>query len=335
MASAPLPTPRELRPGVYAPLISIFDANEEPDLVAFTKQVLRVASASVGLVINGSTAEAASLSNAERALFVKTARDALERAGLHTIPIIAGVGVGSTRESIELARQAHLAGADAVIAIPPSAYAAALNRDQDALCQYFADIAASSPLPVMAYSFPAMTGIDLSSDLLLKLARTAPNVCGAKFTCTNIGKMSRVASVTAAATFGQTYPRKSPLAPFLVLAGYSDVLLPTLIVRGSGCITGLANVVPRVVKLLFDESVRAIQTGDAETMRKAQKLQDLVAAADGAVSAHGLTGTKWAVARWFGYGGQPRRPLPPLSADAAAKLEVALSEVVALEMSLQ
>lgn len=153
---------------VYAPLISIFDANEEPDLVAFTKQVLRVASASVGLVINGSTAEAASLSNAERALFVKTARDALERAGLHTIPIIAGVGVGSTRESIELARQAHLAGADAVIAIPPSAYAAALNRDQDALCQYFADIAASSPLPVCAQRFVAQLtsqhGIQLPSD---------------------------------------------------------------------------------------------------------------------------------------------------------------------------
>ena len=88
----------------------------------------------------------------------------------------------------------------------------------------------------------------------------------------------------------------------MALCGYSDNLLATLVSRGSGCITGLvrrnrsialtrqANIAPKTIKRLFDVSVRAIQTGDAETMREAQRLQDIVSAADGAVSAHGLTG---------------------------------------------
>ena len=212
MASATQLRQRELKPGVYAPVVTIFAADEELDLINYAKHVTRLGQAGVGLILNGSYSEAIALTNQERAILIKTARDALDGAGLTSTPIIAGVGVGSTRESIQLAREAHTAGADAVIVIPPAFIARALNADQAALLAYFSDIAAGSPLPVMAYSYPAATGINLTAELLTAFATRSPNSCGVKYTCNDIAKLSRVASVTASPQFAQSSPRSSACA---------------------------------------------------------------------------------------------------------------------------
>jgi L-threo-3-deoxy-hexylosonate aldolase len=65
---------------------------------------------------------------------------------------VAGIGATSTRESIELAREAALAGADFVIAISPGYYSGALLADMTSIKNYFVDIAAASPIPVYARS---------------------------------------------------------------------------------------------------------------------------------------------------------------------------------------
>lgn len=79
---------------------------------------------------------------------IKTARATLDSIGLLSVPIIAGVGAASTRESIKLAHDAAEAGADYGMVIPPGYYAGALAANRQCLRDFFVDIAESSELPV-------------------------------------------------------------------------------------------------------------------------------------------------------------------------------------------
>jgi dihydrodipicolinate synthase/N-acetylneuraminate lyase len=122
------------------------------DIPAFEKHVVRVAQAGVGPLLSGSMSEAHHISADERTTLIRAARAALDGAELQHVPIVAGVGVGSTRESIALATQAAHAGADYAIAICSGYYAGALAADRAALRAFFADIADASPIPVMIYN---------------------------------------------------------------------------------------------------------------------------------------------------------------------------------------
>lgn len=126
----------------------------EKDIQTFQDHVKHVASSGVGLVINGSMGEAHHLSREERSQLVKAARTALDSAEppLSDVPIIAGTGTGSTKETLVLCKDAAEAGADAVIVITSGYYAGAI--DNQALRSYFMEIAAKSPLPVMIYNCP-------------------------------------------------------------------------------------------------------------------------------------------------------------------------------------
>lgn len=111
-----------------------------------------MAKAGVGLVISGSMGEGHHLSSDERQSLIRTARRVLDSAqpSLAHVPIIAGTGAGSTRESIRLSREAAEAGADIAIVIISGYFAAAL--DKQALKAYWTEIADKSPIPVLLYN---------------------------------------------------------------------------------------------------------------------------------------------------------------------------------------
>lgn len=94
--------------------------------------------------------EAIHLSHAERTTLIKTARRALDEAGYTDVPIIAGTGAGSTRETIELSHEAAEAGADYAIVIASGYFAGALNPK--ALKAFFTEVAEKSPIPVIIYN---------------------------------------------------------------------------------------------------------------------------------------------------------------------------------------
>ena len=79
---------------------------------------------------------------------VQVAREALDEAGLPEMPVVAGVGGPSTRETIKLSRDAAAAGADFVMVIPPGYYAGALQSDPTSLKGFFVRVADASPVPV-------------------------------------------------------------------------------------------------------------------------------------------------------------------------------------------
>lgn len=90
------------------------------------------------------------LTHSERVILIKTARRALDEAGLVDVPIVAGTGTGSTRETVELCHEAATAGADFVIVITSGYFAGALTRE--ALRAYFVEVSEKSPLPVIVYN---------------------------------------------------------------------------------------------------------------------------------------------------------------------------------------
>jgi hypothetical protein len=121
------------------------------DLPTFEAHVARTARAGVNPVITGSMGEAIHLSHAERVTLIQLARKSLDNAGLHEVPIIAGTGAGSTRETIELTKEAAAAGADYVLVIASGYFAGALAGNREALKAYWAEVSEKSPVPVMIY----------------------------------------------------------------------------------------------------------------------------------------------------------------------------------------
>ncbi|KAJ7130827.1 putative dihydrodipicolinate synthase [Mycena crocata] len=323
---------RPFTDGVYCPLVTPFKANtEEVDFDALKAQVVRLAAARMGIVVLGTNGEASHLSDTERTAVIRASREALDANGFTQTPIMAGTGTGSAKETIRLCTEARDAGADYVIVIAPGYFSFAVGRDTTALTKFYLQVLDASPLPVMIYNFPgAASGIDFDSDFLVELSEHQ-NCFGAKLTCASIGKGHRLSAHTLSAAYKERHPR-----PFFVMPGFSDILLPALVCRASGCITGTGNIIPKTIVKLYDTTMSALATGSAEQMEAARALQDLVAEADWAVVKGGIGGTKHAMDKYVqaGLGGVPRTPLPPASAATETMLAAGLKRAVAYENSI-
>ena len=124
----------------------------ELDLEAQAAHVVRLIKAGVKPLLAGTMGEAHHLSHEERTALIKTARQALDNAGFKDVPIISGSGAGSTRETIQISKEAADAGADYVIVICSGYYAGALAGNKKALKAFWADVSEKSPLPVIIYN---------------------------------------------------------------------------------------------------------------------------------------------------------------------------------------
>lgn len=315
-----------LRAGIYSPLVTPFDADEDIDYGAWKTHVLRIAGAGVGLVIMGTNGEAVHLSTEERYELVAKARQYLREAGLPQHPIIAGTGSASVKETIRNCHDAARAGADAVIVILPGYFAGAIGRDRAAILQFFTKVADASPVPVLLYNFPAcVSGVDMDSDLMTEISRH-PNVCGAKLTCAQIGKGGRIVEALSDAKKGTA---------FHVWTGFADILLPSMMVGMTGSICGTANLIPRTCVQLYTLIHEAQETKNWDKLQEAQRLQQIVAKADWAMAKAGIGGTKWALSRWYYPVGECRLPLQPASKEVQAMLTADLVEALALERTLE
>ncbi|RYO98282.1 hypothetical protein DL764_007131 [Monosporascus ibericus] len=303
---------RPLPGGVYVPTLAFFKANDELDLEATQRHAIHLAEAGVaGIVVHGSNGEAVHLSREERSQAIQSTRAALDEADHHLMPVIAGCGAQSTRESIQLCRDAAAVGANFAIVLPPAYYGGLLNTSK--IIQHFYDIADASPIPILIYNYPgACSGLDLSSDTILEIAKH-PNVQGVKLTCGNTGKLARIA---ADAKEG-----------FFVAGGSADFVLQGLVVGGHGTIAGTANLVPRAC-------VRICELYQAGELKEARRLQAIVAKADWVAIQTGFAGVKAALQLFNGYGGEPRRPCTLPGDKEMEMIRAGFTEVLDIERSL-
>jgi 4-hydroxy-2-oxoglutarate aldolase len=339
---------RALPAGIYTPLPTFFDDQEEIDLDSLKKHVEFVAKAGTVPVLTGSMGEACHLDAEEREIIVKATREVLDKHdATRNMPLVVGVGAPSTRETIKHARAAAASGADFVMVIPPGYYAGNLKQDgMLGIKKYVVDVSNGSPIPVIVYNFPALSGgIDITSELVVEMMKEGANICGMKFTCADVAKISRITAALEEEGFRRQYPRRfhkevgsSAAVPyFSAIDGFIDILLPSVSVGAVGAISGLPNLAPRACMKLW--KLCEASRGCPEKHREARKLQDLVNEADNVVKAVGVPGMKFLLANHFGYGKSPRRPLLPYDVPSPARGESlvafeGLARVMKLEKEL-
>jgi 4-hydroxy-2-oxoglutarate aldolase len=292
-----------LRGGIYPPLPTFFDTNEDLDLSTFQRHIRGLASTGItGYVVMGSNGEAVHLSGSERTQLIEAAREA---AGTEAL-IIAGCGEQSTRATIENCLSAARAGADFALVIPPFYFKGRMN--EQALLAHYRAVADASPLPLVIYNMPANTaGLDLSATTICALA-VHPNIVGVK---DSAGDMAKLAQIVEQAPAG-----------FAAFAGSAGYLLPALAVGSPGAVAALANVFPR-------EVCQVQQFFERGQLAEARGLQARLVPANTAITAtYGVPGLKAALEITAGYGGRPRSPLQPLGETERAKLAAILRAAV-------
>jgi dihydrodipicolinate synthase/N-acetylneuraminate lyase len=312
---------RPLSGGLYVPTVAFFSSDDSVDVETTRLHAERLAKAGVaGLVTHGSNGEAVHLDHQERQLINKTTRAALDAAGQSSLPLIVGCGAQSTRETIQLCKEAAESGGDYALVLPPAYYGGLLTTDL--IKQHFIAVADQSPIPILIYNFPgACSGLDLSSDTIIALAEHS-NVVGVKLTCGNTGKLARVAAATAPKK-GQDSSRA-----FKTFGGSVDFTLQTLVVGGEGIIGGTGNIAPRACIKLFE-------LWEQGKLKEVRDLQAVIARGDWVAIQGGFVSVKAALQEYYGYGGAPRQPCALLEGEAATKQLNGFSELVQMEKSLE
>lgn len=225
--------------GLIPAMVTPFDERGELDLKATEAVVERFIEAGVdGISALGSTGEFSHLTGDERKRF---AEEVAKIVG-GRVPLLIGVGSSGTREAVELAQHAEGIGADAVLVVSPFYW----KVGEEALFEHFAAVAQAVSISTLIYNLPLLTGIDLSPALVRRVAEECPDVTGLKDTVTEYSHTVNVLREV------------KPIRPdFTVLAGFEDLILPSMLAGGDGSICGLANVAPE----LFVSLVRSAQNG--------------------------------------------------------------------------
>jgi 4-hydroxy-tetrahydrodipicolinate synthase len=195
-----------------------------------------------GLVVNGTTGEAPTTTDAEKARLVEVVKAAVgERAS-----VIAGVGTNVTAHTIELARQAEAAGADGLLVVTPYYSKPA----QDALAAHFTAVADSTGLPMIIYDIPGRTAVAVHTDTLLRVAEH-PRIVAVKDAKGDLAATSQVLA-------------RSDLAYY---SGDDPMNLPLWSVGGVGAISVTGHVVgDRIFEML--EAFTAGRVADARDLHR-------------------------------------------------------------------
>ncbi|MER5480084.1 4-hydroxy-tetrahydrodipicolinate synthase [Streptomyces sp. NPDC002734] len=160
---APTSTPQTPFGRVLTAMVTPFTADGALDLDGAQRLATHLVDAgNDGLIVNGTTGESPTTSNAEKAALLRAVLEAVgDRAH-----VVAGVGTNDTRHSIELARAAEELGAHGLLTVTPY-----YNKPpQEGLYQNFTAIADSTGLPVMLYDIPGRSGVPIATETLVRLA---------------------------------------------------------------------------------------------------------------------------------------------------------------------
>jgi len=286
--------------GIFPPVVTPFNRRGDVDEKHFGENLQKYAGIGLGgVVVAGSTGEALYLNEAERLRLVEIARDVVRPPEL----LLVGTGLESTRETIRLSREAIARGADALLVLPPHYYKP--KMDPRALIAHFEGLADKVKRPVVLYSIPQFTGINMEVETIATLSRH-PNVVGLK---ESSGNLAFVKTILRHVTPG-----------FRVLVGSVMILLDALRAGAAGAVLGQACFAPELCIGVYE----AFGHGQTKTARELQ--QRLVPLAQKISLPFGVSGIKVALDLSGYHGGPPRSPLLPLSVELRQAVSAALRE---------
>jgi 4-hydroxy-tetrahydrodipicolinate synthase len=218
--------------GILTAMVTPFDEDGRLDEDATVRLIHHLlGNGSDGLVLAGSTGEAATMTDDEKARLWEIG---VAEAGDATV--IAGTGTYDTRHSVEMTERATEIGVDAVLVVTP--YYVRPNRR--GIKAHYETIAAATDRPVVAYNIPSRTATDMPNDLLAELA-----------------EIDNVAAVKQA-----RYEDLAPIDGLDLLAGNDDVLAKTMDLGGTGGILVASHLVGREMRRIIDEPERRHEIED-------------------------------------------------------------------------
>lgn len=266
---------------LITPFHGDFSVNKEKFIELIERQI---AGGIQALVINGTTAEASTLSAQERTDCLRTALDVIKGR----IPVIAGTGSNNTADALEATLAAQELGADAAMLVTPY-----YNKTSQAgLIAHFTHIADRTNIPILLYAVPSRTGQPMEVETVVKLAQH-PRIIGLK-------------DATGNAAYLMNILRQIDDPDFAVYSGNDDVILPYIAAGASGVISTVGNLFPSQVEALCQFAFQ----GD---LALAQEIQyDLLPVIDGVFSEVNPIGTKGGLNLLGLKVGQPRLPLVPM-----------------------
>lgn len=217
--------------GVIVPIVTPFDEDEEVDEEVLRKLTDWLIDEGVhGLFPCGSCGEAAKLMTEERKRVVKTV---VEQAN-GRVPILAGTGTPSTKETIELTKFAEDVGADAAVVVQPYYF----QPSEKMLFEHYRIVSESVHIPIIVYSIPQCTGYTLSVELVSRLAEIE-GIIALKDSSGDISAfMQMIDTVGDKIDFFQ---------------GKDSLFVPSLIIGAKGGVLGIANLYPRYMVEAYEK----------------------------------------------------------------------------------
>lgn len=284
--------------GVLCPVVTTFRGDETIDRDAFLSNVrAHLADGVHGVVVCGSSGEAALLDEEERGDLVSWAREAVPGDRW----LVTGCGGESTRIVVKRAREAARRGADAILVVSPHYYLSAMTRD--ALLAHFRRVADESALPVILYNIPKYAHLTLEPALVAELGQH-PNIIGIKDSSGDLELLGKYIDLAQSETF-------------TVLTGSGTTFHPALQRGARGGILGVALFAGPIATRVFESAV-GTGRGDGATARRAQ--DQLTPLAAQIVNGLGVAGIKAALDQVGRRGGPLRSPLLPLSSTDEARV---------------
>jgi len=288
--------PKQLS-GIAAPISTPFVNGEVAyDQLKSNMQKYR-RTALAGFFALGSNGESMFLTESEK---LKVLEVVLQEKADHQI-VMAGSGYESTRQTISFSNQVAEMGADFVSILTPSYFKKRLT--DDAMIGYYTDVADGVPVPVIAYNAPGFTGMTLTPKVVEVISRH-PNVIGMKDT--SKGNMSTYISAAG--------------DDFDILSGTVSTLFESMLLGAKGGVVSLANAFPAPCCNLYD-ACKAVD------LNKARRLHYMLIKLNKSVSgSFGVAGVKYAAEVAGYHGGDPRKPLLPITEEGRQSIRKAIEE---------
>lgn len=241
--------------GSIAALVTPFKKDGSIDYEAYDRLLdFHIANGTAGVVVCGTSGETPTLSEEEDAQMFKHSVEYIN----HRMVVIGGTGSNCTESCVKYTRNAAEAGVDAVLTVGPY-----YNKPTSAgMYLHFSTVAKAVDIPIILYNVPGRTGSAIKPEVALKLARDFENIVGIKEAT---GNLMNIATLIAGRPEG-----------FKVYSGDDNISMLSNLLGGDGCISVLANVVPKE----FVEFMKLSMEGNAVEARKLfykyHKLMDLL-----------------------------------------------------------
>lgn len=203
-------------------LITPFKENGEIDFETLKNLVeFQIENGTDSIIICGTTGESSTLSDEEHIKCI----EACVKYVNGRIPVIAGTGSNDTKTAVMLSKEAEKGGADGLLCVTPY-----YNKtSQDGLKRYYGKIAESVDIPIIMYNVPPRTGMNITLETMIDIAKNNSNIVAIKEASGNISAIAKILASNA----------------LDVYSGNDDQTVPILSLGGIGVISVVANIFPK------------------------------------------------------------------------------------------